>query len=259
MTTWTLITGASEGLGVEFARLAARNGRNMILTARSEDKLQALATELRSPEVDVVVIPADLNDMAQVNQMWAQASKDRQIDYLINNAGLGSKDAFADAESWDRELASINVNMLALTQLMKLAIAHMAVQRSGRILNVASVAAFVPGPNMAVYHATKAYVLSLSEAVRHELRGTGITVTALCPGATQTQFFEAADMTSARILKLSPPARADQVAEAGWKGALAGRAVVVPGLLNKLSAFMPRLSPRAITVSLTAFIMAKEK
>ena len=184
MTAYTLITGASEGLGVEFARIAANEGRNLILAARSQDKLDALAADLRSDSVDVVVIPADLSDMEQVDRLWAEASTGREIDVLVNNAGLGYNGAFSAGQGWDRELSSIHVNMLALTRLMKLAIPHMEALPKGRILNVASVAAFTPGPNMAVYHATKAYVLSLSEAVAEELRGTTVTVTALCPGAT---------------------------------------------------------------------------
>ncbi|MEO0503096.1 MAG: SDR family NAD(P)-dependent oxidoreductase, partial [Pseudomonadota bacterium] len=152
MAAYTLITGASEGLGVEFARIAAKEGRNMILAARSADKLEAVASELRSDAVDIVVIPADLSDLAEVDRLWTEASDGREIDVLVNNAGLGYNGDFADGQGWARELSSINVNMLALTRLMKLAVPHMQTLPKARILNVASVASFTPGPNMAVYH-----------------------------------------------------------------------------------------------------------
>ncbi|WP_299627163.1 SDR family oxidoreductase [uncultured Tateyamaria sp.] len=257
MASWTLITGASEGLGVEFARIAAREGRNLILTARSKDKLETLAAELRSASVDVAVIPADLSDLAEADRLWSEATDGREIDVLVNNAGLGGHDAFALGQGWERELASINVNMLSLTRLMKLAIPHMQNLPKGRILNVASVAGFTPGPNMAVYHATKAYVLSLSEAVAEELRGSNVTITALCPGATATQFFDAADMDGVRLLKLGKPMSAHTVAELGWLEARVGKRIVVPGLMNKVFAFLPRISPRGLTTRIAAQAMGK--
>ncbi|MEO0745203.1 MAG: SDR family oxidoreductase [Pseudomonadota bacterium] len=257
MAAYTLITGASEGLGVEFARIAAKEGRNMILAARSADKLEAVAADLRSDEVDVVVIPADLSDLAEVDRLWTEASDGREIDVLVNNAGLGYNGDFADGQGWTRELSSINVNMLALTRLMKLAIPHMQTLPKARILNVASVASFTPGPNMAVYHATKAYVLSLSEAVAEELRGTSVTVTALCPGATATSFFDAADMHDVRLINMAKPMAADAVAELGWLQARIGQRIVVPGAMNKVFAFLPRISPRSLTTRIAAQMMGK--
>ncbi|WP_299149707.1 SDR family oxidoreductase [uncultured Tateyamaria sp.] len=254
---WTLITGASEGLGVEFARIAAKDGRNLILAARSRDKLDKVAADARTNGVEVVVIPADLSDMAEVDRLWAEATDGREVDVLVNNAGLGYNGPFDAGQGWERELSSINVNMLALTRLMKLAIPHMQGLPKGRVLNVASVAGFTPGPNMAVYHATKAYVLSLSEAVAEELRGTNVTVTALCPGATATNFFEEADMSGVRLLKLAKPMKASEVAELGWLEARIGKRIVVPGAMNKLFAFLPRVSPRGLTTRLAAQIMGK--
>lgn len=260
MPAYTLITGASEGLGVEFAQIAAREGRNLILAARSQEKMEALARRLRSEAVDVIVIPADLSDAAEVERLWSEATAGgRQIDVLVNSAGLGSNGDFADSQNWARELSSINVNMLAVTRLMKLAIPHMQAQPKGRILNVASVAGLMPGPNMAVYHATKAYVLSLSEAVAEELRGTNVTVTALCPGATATNFFDDADMRSARILKLAKPMDAGEVAELGWLQARIGKRVVVPGAMNKVFAFLPRITPRGVLTRVAAVIMGKTR
>jgi short-subunit dehydrogenase len=256
MENWTLITGASEGLGAEFARIAAKGGRNIILTARSEDKLNMLANDLRAGGVKVVVIPADLNDLAEVERLWTTAVEGRTIDFLVNNAGLGRNGPFVD-DGWERELASINVNILALTRMMKLAVAHMSENGSGRILNVASTAAFLPGPNMAIYHATKAYVLSLSEAVAEELRGSRVTITALCPGATATSFFDAADMHDVRILKMGLVGDAHQVAKAGWAKALGGGRISVPGLVNKIFAFFPRVAPRSLVTWSTKIIMGK--
>jgi len=258
MPSYTLITGASEGLGVEFAKIAAREGRNLILAARSESKMESLARQLRSDKVDVIVIPVDLSSLEETDRLWAEATADgRQIDVLVNNAGLGSNGAFADGQTWGRELSSINVNMLALTRLMKLAIPHMQNLAKGRILNVASVAGFTPGPHMAVYHATKAYVLSLSEAVAEELRGSKVTVTALCPGATATNFFDDADMRGIRLLKLSKPMDAFAVAEEGWLEARIGKRIVVPGIMNKAFAALPRITPRAVTTRIAAQIMGK--
>ncbi|WP_299297576.1 SDR family oxidoreductase [uncultured Tateyamaria sp.] len=254
---WTLITGASEGLGVEFAHIAAKEGRNLILAARSKDKLDKVAETARTHGVEVLVVPTDLSDPDAVDQLWSTATDGRKVDVLVNNAGLGYNGPFADGQGWSRELSSINVNMIALTRLMKLAIPHMQAQPKGRILNVASVAGFTPGPNMAVYHATKAYVLSLSEAVAEELRGSNVTVTALCPGATATNFFEDADMHGVRLLKLAKPMKAFDVAELGWLGARIGKRIVVPGAMNKVLAALPRISPRGLTTRIAAQIMGK--
>ena len=257
MDNWTLVTGASEGLGVEFARLAAREKRNLILVARSEGKLNALADELRSDTVQVEVMPADLCDLAQTEALWTKASEGRVIDRLVNNAGLGRHGDFGDGEEWARELTSMNVNMTALTYLMKHAIPHMQSHGGGRILNVASVAGFTPGPNMAVYHATKAFVLSLSEAVAEELSGSGVTVTALCPGATATNFFDEADMSGVRLINLAKPMSAKDVAEQGWIAKRSGKRVVVTGGLNKVFAFLPRVTPRRVTTFVASKIMGK--
>lgn len=257
MTAYTLITGASEGLGVEFARLAARDGRNMILTARSREKLNALAEDLRKDGLDIVVITADLTDPAEADRLWSKASEGRQIDVLINNAGLGYNGPFTAEDAWSRELASVQVNVLAFTALMKRAALHMKAQGKGRILNVASLAGFMPGPNMAVYHATKAYALSLSEAVAEELRGTGVTVTVLCPGPTATNFFADADMDNVRLLRLNPAMKASDVAETGWNTAQAGKRVVVPGLLNKIQAFGPRITPRGVVTRIARFVLGR--
>lgn len=252
---WTLITGASEGLGREFAILAAAEGRDLILAARQGEKMERLADELRARhKIAVEVIATDLTDIEAVELLWRRASSRRRIDILVNNAGLGASGPFA-AGDFAREDASIRVNILALTALMKRAVPHMMAAGGGRIMNVASVAAFMPGPNLAVYHATKAYVLSLSEAVAEELRGTEVTITALCPGATATQFARSAGMEKVRLFRAMPVASAKNVARSGWKAMLRGKRVHVTGLKNRLFAFLPRLSPRFLAPRITGLFL----
>jgi len=246
MAIWALVTGASEGLGREFAILAAKSGFDVILTARQADKLHKLSQELqRAYHVAVLVLPADLTDPEAVEQLWLDASAGREIGILINNAGLGHNGDFSDAAGWPREAATISVNIVAATILMKRAVVHMKQHGSGRILNVASLAGFMPGPQMAVYHASKAYLLSLTEAVATELRGTGLSATALCPGPVATRFFASGAMEQANLLTRLPMPGAEAVAKAGWAGLEKGRRIVVPGAMNKVLAFMVRLMPRA--------------
>lgn len=257
MAAYTLITGASEGLGVQFARLAARDGRNMILTARSEHKLNALAEELRKDGLDVVVIPADLSEPGEADRLWGEAVDGRQVDVLVNNAGLAYNGPFMAEDGWERELTSIQVNVLSFTRLMKLAVGHMKQHGGGRVLNVSSLAGFMPGPNMAVYHASKAFALSLSEAVAEELRGSEVTVTVLCPGPTSTNFFTDADMGNVRLVRMGHVMKAFDVAEEGWLEARIGRRIVVPGVLNKIQAFGTRLMPRSITTRIARLVLGK--
>ena len=259
MAIWALVTGASEGLGQAFATLAAKDGFDVILTARSVDKLQAHARNLRRTySVAVEVMPADLTDPVAVERLWDQASDGRQIGVLVNNAGLGHSGDLTDAQGWPREADSLAVNMIAATILLKRAAAHMKAQGSGRIINVASTAGFMPGPHMAVYHATKAYLLSLSEAASEELRGSGVTVTAVCPGPTATQFFSAAGVEKKLVISRLPMPSAERVAQAGWAAMTKGRRVKVVGGMNKLFAFAPRIAPRRM-VAFTAGIFLKKR
>ncbi|MCV2871089.1 SDR family oxidoreductase [Defluviimonas sp. WL0050] len=254
-TKWTMITGASEGLGVEFARLAAAEGRDLILVARQAQKLERLADELRAKHnVAIEVLPTDLEDPKAVEALWRRAEMRRHIDILVNNAGLGYNGPFTGAD-FTREMASIMVNVTALTTLTKRAVAHMTRQGGGRILNVGSAAGFMPGPNMAVYHATKAYVLSLTEAVAEELRGGPVTVTALCPGATATNFAKDAQMEGIALFKALPPASAKRVAKAGWKAMKKGKRIRVTGLQNKFFAFAPRFAPRFLVPRIAALFL----
>lgn len=258
MAIWALITGASEGLGREFAILAAQSGFDVILTARQEEKLHILAHELeRAYHVAVIVLPANLADFDEVEQLWHDAAQDRQIGILVNNAGLGRNGPFADAENWPREAASIAVNVVAATMLMKRAVVHMVENQSGRILNVASTAAFMPGPQMAVYHATKAYMLSLSEAAATELRGSGVTVTALCPGPTDTAFFDADDAVNATLITRMGLAPAAKVARAGWTAMEQGKRIKVTGVSNVIFANLPRFAPRALVARIAELFLKR--
>lgn len=258
MAIWALVTGASEGLGREFATLAAKEGFDVILTARSLEKLQAHATSLRRAyNVAVEVIPADLTDPVAVERLWDQASAGRQIGVLVNNAGLGHNGDLTDEAGWPREADSIAVNVIAATILLKRAAAHMKAQGFGRIINVASTAGFLPGPHMAVYHASKAYLLSLSEAVAEELRGSGVTVTAVCPGPTATQFFAAAGVEKKLVISRLPLPSAESVARAGWAAMNKGRRVKVVGGMNKLFAFAPRIAPRRMVAFMAGIFLKK--
>lgn len=255
--TYTLITGASEGIGKELARCAAKDGRNLILTARSEDKLNALAQELtEAHNIEAIVIPADLSKLDESARLWEEATRDRSIDTLVNNAGLGYNGPFASG-GWDRELTSIQVNLVTATDLMRRAVMHMKETGKGRILNVASTAGFMPGPGMAVYHATKAYMLHLSEAVAEELRGTDITVTALCPGATQTEFFNEADMGNVRLINMGMIAKARDVAELGWSAMRVGKRIAIPGWMNILFTILPRIFPRSVVARVAKQFLAR--
>lgn len=252
---WTLITGASEGLGREFARLAAGEGRDLILVARQEAKMEALAADLRARHrIAVEVLPVDLSDPDAVETLWRKVALRRHIDVIVNNAGLGYNGAFTGAD-FGREMASIMVNVTALTILTKRAVAHMAQQGGGRVLNIASTAAFMPGPNMAVYHATKAYVLSLGEAVSEELRGTPVTITTLCPGATATNFARDAQMEHVALFKALPVPSAARVAGSGWRAMHRGRKVKVTGPLNWLFSVGPRFAPRALVPRISALFL----
>ena len=244
--TATLITGASSGIGLELARVFAKHRHDLVLVARTEPKLRELAQEAQASGVRAHVIPADLSAPGAV-----QALTDRvqalgvDVDILVNNAGYGLFGSFVETPL-DVELSMIQLNIVALTELTKRLLPGMVARKSGRILNLASTAAFFPGPLMAVYYATKAYVLSFSEAIATELEGTGVTVTALCPGPTASGFQAAANLELSKLVagKRLPTARS--VAEAGYEALMAGRTVVVPGVSNKLTVLAPRIMPRRL-------------
>lgn len=245
--TYTLITGASGGIGHDLALIAAADRKNLILVARSADKLNDLAkTIVDNYKTSVIIISADLSGKAGVEKLEEEiVSQNLDIDTLINNAGFGDFGDFASADL-SKNMDMISLNISALTQLTHFALQGMHKAGKGRILNVASTAAFMPGPGMAVYYATKAYVLSFSEAIARELKGTGITVTTLCPGPTDTGFASASGLGKSLLHKMLPPATSMQVAMAGYKAMQNAKVVEIPGFMNKLSVFTPRFSPRSM-------------
>lgn len=251
MKQTALVTGASSGIGLDLAREMARHGCDLVLVARSEGKLQELAVELeKRNDITAHVIACDLarpNAAAQLVDQLKQRAID--VDVLVNNAGYGLAGAFVETDL-TREIDMIQVNVVALTQLTKLLLPPMVARKRGRILNVASTAAFQPGPLMAVYYATKAYVLSFTEAIADELRDSGVTVTALCPGPTATGFADVANMTRSRLFTMMRPMSAARVARAGYRGLMSGRRLVIPGAKNKLLVQSLRVSPRRAVTTL---------
>lgn len=197
-----LITGASSGIGLELATLFARNGNHVVLVARSEDKLKALAVELEKQfGVKALVLALDLSNPENSRQVFEYCMQQNiWIDYLVNNAGFGDFGFFVESD-WDKQLRMINVNITTLTWLTRLFLPGMVGRGFGKIMNVASTAAFQPGPTMSVYYATKSYVLSFSEAISNELKGSGVSVTALCPGATESGFQEASALGESKMVK----------------------------------------------------------
>ena len=244
MSTFTLVTGASTGIGRELATLCAAHKRNLVLLARSEDKLSALAESLRSEhEVRVEVVVQDLGEPGAAEKTRAEIRlRGLDVGALINNAGFGYLGPFQQAET-DNQLEMVEVNITALTHLTRLFLPHMVARGRGQILNIASTAAFQPGPFMAVYYATKAYVLSFSEALAEELRGTGVTVTALCPGVTATEFQARAHSADSRLIRMGMQ-DARFVADVGYRAMVKGKAVAIPGGLNRFLSLLVRLSPR---------------
>lgn len=249
--TIVLITGASSGLGAEFARLCAADGKNLVLIARSADALGVLAEDLRKAHgVAVEVLAGDLATPDAVEHfMAALAVRNLEIDELINNAGVGKLSPFAGTD--ERALRGmIDLNVSALTMLTRALLPQMIARKRGRILNVASTAAFQPGPLMAVYYATKAYVLHWSLAVGNELAGSGITVTCLCPGPTHTGFQKTAGMLESPLFKKFQTMDARSVARAGYDAMLRGKPMIVPGTMNKVGAFATRLIPRTLAAKI---------
>lgn len=245
-----LITGASGGIGCEFARLFARKGYDLVLVSRNEEALAKLALDLGTKYKRLVkVIPKDLGNPASPREIYIQLVKEAvKVDVLVNCAGSGVSGMFSETDL-KSELAMIHVNVVALTELTKLFLKDMLDRREGKILNVASTAAYQPGPLMAVYYATKAYVLSFSEALSEEVGDTGVTVTALCPGPTRTDFQSRAGLTGSKLFSSSSllrTAEPDTVAAAGYEGLMRGESVVIPGLRNAILARAVRILPRGM-------------
>jgi len=241
-THTALITGASEGIGMELARIHAAKGDHLVLVARRGDRLETLKQELEAGfGVHVMVIEKDLTDPGAVSEVYATTVKaGLTIDVLVNNAGFGHYDLFTDSP-WEKEDRMIRLNITALTHLTKLYLPGMISRGYGRILNVSSVASFIPGPYMSVYFATKAYVTSFSEALANELKGTGVTVTNLCPGATRSGFQAAAEVSEVKRMSNDKLPSSAEVAQFGYDAMMRGKTTVVHGRSNRWMICMSRL------------------
>ena len=239
-----LITGASGGIGYEFAKLFAQDGYNLVLVARSEQKLAQMANELSERHgILVKVLSKDLSHPATPDEIYADLQQESiDLNVLVNNAGFATYGFFTEIDLIT-ELQMMQLNMLALTHLTKLFLQGMVEKKDGKILNLASTAAFQPGPLMAVYYATKAYVLSFSEAIANELEGTGVSVTALCPGPTQSGFQARANMEDSKLVR-GGLMDTGTVARIGYRGLMEGKTIVIPGSRNRLGVLATRFVPR---------------
>jgi short-subunit dehydrogenase len=252
-----VVTGASSGLGVEFAKLAAAEGAKVVLIARSRPELELVAAKIDPSGRSAVVLSLDLGtpDAGEVIARELDAL-DLYCHILINNAGFG---LFGEAVELDRQrqLGIIDVNLRAVTDLMLRFLPAMVARKSGAVLNVGSVAGLVPGPRMAVYFASKAYLLSISQALMQEVRDTGVTVTYLCPGPVRTPFLSLAGADGVGLFKLLRKLDAVDVARAGWKAMKAGRTLCVPGVGNKIAVIGTRLLPRVALLAIVGALQRK--
>jgi short-subunit dehydrogenase len=253
-----LVTGASSGIGREIAKILAADHYDLVLVARGAKRLEELGSELAgSFGVKTRVVPRDLAQPAGARELLAEIDRSgTSIDILVNNAGIGVAGPFAQTDG-KRELEIIQVNVTAVTELAKGVLPGMLRRRSGRILNVASTAAFQPGPLMAVYYASKAYVLSFSEAIANELAGSGVTVTTLCPGPTETEFQRKAGLEGTRLFAGPLVMDAESVARAGYSGMMRGRRLVIPGFANKVMVQALRVSPRRLVIAIARRLQEK--
>lgn len=245
-TETVLITGASSGIGLELARCFAADGSRLVLVARNQQALDKLAAELRNDySATVDVLTADLSLPETPIEIWDRLrAAGISIDVLVNNAGFGAQGRFVELSA-EQQLAILQVNVMALTHLTRLFLPGMVERRRGGVLNVASTAGFQPGPGMAVYYASKACVISLSEAIAEEVSGTGVGITALCPGPTKTNFAQAAGTDATRLFRRNAMS-AKAVAEIGYEAFRKGRVLTISGLQNKLGAFVVRFAPRSV-------------
>lgn len=250
-----LVTGASSGIGLELARIHASKGDSLVLVARRGEVLQKLKAKLENQyKISVFVIEKDLSNVGAASEIYNELKKQSiYVDVLINNAGFGDYNYFADADV-DKLTAMLQLNVIALTQLTKLLLPYMLDAKAGRVMNVASVAGFMPGPKMAGYYASKAYVLHFSEALAEELNGTGITVTALCPGATESGFQALAGADSSALFKERVLPSSQDVAAYGYNAMMKGQRVAIHGLKNRLLVFLLRLTPRKLVTRIISQI-----
>lgn len=243
---YVLITGGTSGIGFELARLFAQNGYNLVIVARDEVELQQAKESLSAYGVDVQTISKDLFENDQAFEVYEEVkARNISIDILVNNAGQGQYGEFKDTDIW-RELSIIQLNISALVILTKQFLFEMLERGSGKILNTSSIASKAPGPYQSVYHGTKAFVQSFTEALRNEVKDRGVVVTALLPGATDTDFFNKADMLDSKIVqegKLDDPVK---VAKDGYEALMKGDDMVVSGIKNKMNVVMSNVLPDSV-------------
>ncbi|HEY2897532.1 MAG TPA: SDR family oxidoreductase [Gemmatimonadaceae bacterium] len=255
-----LVTGASSGIGAELARELVRHGHDVVITARRAPELEALATELRTSGAVATVMPKDLSAPGAARELARDLdARGLRVDVLINNAGFGDVSAFA-REDPDRIEAMLQLNVVALTSLTRSFLPGMLSRGRGRVMLVSSTAGFLPGPNMAAYCASKAYVLSLGEALARELRGSGVTLTTLCPGATHSGFASASGAESLPLFtsSLVPKMSAASVARAGYEAMMRGKPVLVTGITNKFVALSGRVFPRAVVFPVARLLLGDQ-
>lgn len=259
MKSTALITGASSGIGRELARVFAREGHNLLLTARREERLKELKTSLISEfKIGAAIYPCDLSDPEAAQALFNYCiENDIGIETLVNNAGIGDFGPFIESK-WSRQAVMIDLNVRTLTHLTHLFLPNLIQQERAHILNVASTAAFQPGPLMSVYYASKHYVLAFGEAIAEELKGTGVSVTTLCPGPTRSEFQETAGMEKSGLFKRFAVATSEEVAEYGYRAMMNGKRIAVHGLLNKLSATSVRLLPSRLVTPVVKRIQSAE-
>jgi len=252
-----LITGASGGIGYEVAKLFARDHHNLILVARSADRLAQVADELQKLGASAKTIPLDLAALPAPKFLFDQLQREGiNVEVLVNNAGFGALGEFVRMPE-EQVLGQVDLNIRALTELTRLFLPAMVQRRAGKILNVASTAAFQPGPLMAVYYATKAYVLSFSEAIANELKGSGVTVTCLCPGPTETGFGKRAGNDQSRVFKKLGAMSAERVALDGYRAVMEGRTLAISGAQNWLVAQSTRFAPRKLVTAISRWVSEK--
>ncbi len=253
MSYTALITGASSGIGSELARRFAADRINLVLVARRRERLEELASELSNRhDITVDIMDMDLTDARRREELFNRLKeKGIAVDYLINNAGFGDSGPFPESD-WDKQQRMIELNITALSHLTRLFLPDMVRRKRGGLLNVASTAGFLPGPYMAVYYATKAYVLSLSEALARELKGSGVRVSALCPGPVDTEFQQRANIKNARLFSDPMVLSAERVARIGYNGLMRGKTVNIAGIRMKLTIHSLRFTPRAVVRAVSA-------
>ena len=247
----SLITGASSGIGWELAWIFASKGHNLLLVARSGEKLQLLAKEIKEKyQVSVYVLSADLSKEKSVKEVFSYCQANKlEVDNLVNNAGFGDFNLFADS-SLNRNLGMIKLNISALVELTHLFLPAMIKNKQGRILNIASAAAFQPGPLMSVYYASKAFVLHFGEAIANELDKTGVTCTTICPGPTKSNFKATANLKNSRLMKKRNLPSAKSVAEFSYQSMIKAKVVAIPGLKYNFLAALVRFLPRKTVTKL---------